>query len=542
VLAPEVDLETRHPAVLQELWIVDSRTSSAHATHSAPVGVGAGGDDTASMGSAHRELPAVTGRPIEAGGSNGPPIEHTGVGQWRDYPIHVPSTGSYVFSATVACPSTGARFHVLFDGVDLTGRLEIPKTADWLDWNTVASRLFRLPAGDHVMRLCLDRNATDSGAVGNFETLFVTPVRQDVALSWMPAAHAPAARFEGVGRAVGGKLYTFGGYTSVVPFGVSDRAAVYDPHTGRWTDLGAIPVPQTHCGVAVDAAMGRIYFLGGRRGIYPGTATDEVWRYDLATNAWTRLPPLPERLSAGAAEFLNGQVHYVGGNRGQDRTSDYDLHYAGSPARGDWHPAAPLPAARDHLSAVTLSGKLYVFGGETGHDAHHHQKTDAWAYDPRLDAWSPLAAMPIGKSHAESSTFVLNGRILIAGGQVDNWLATANVVEYDPAADAWAMLPPLPAPLEGVIVQPLAGRLFATGGYVGYNSVASVASYSSSPVSGSSHAPAGIALHAVLFGCALLTAACGLLALAAARRRRMAPAENVRSLPLAAHSARPERV
>lgn len=515
---------------------MDSRTSSPQATHPAPAG--AGGDEAESTGSAHGELRALTGRPIQSRGSNEQSPGRTAAGQWRDYPIHVPSTGTCVFSATVACPNAGAQFHVSFDGVDLTGTIEIPKTADWLDWNTVASRPFRLPAGDHVMRLCLDRNALGCDAAGKFDALFVTPVRQDVALSWVPAARAPAARFEGVGRVVGGKLYTFGGYTSVVPFGVSDRAAVYDPATGRWTDLGAIPVPQTHCGVAVDAALGRIYFLGGRRGIYPGTATDEVWQYDVATNAWTRLPPLPEPLSAGAAELLGGQVHYVGGNRGQDRTSDYALHYVGSPARGDWHAVAPLPAPRDHVSAVALSGKLYVFGGETGHDARHRQKTDAWAYDPAADGWLPLAAMPIGKSHAESSTFVLNGRIVIAGGQVDNWLATANVVEYDPASNTWAMLPPLPAPLEGVIVQPLAGRLFATGGYVGYNSVASVASYSSAPITDSSHAPAGIAPHVVLFGCALLTAACGLLALAAARRRRTARPANARSWPLTAYAAR----
>src|SRR6185437_3020752 len=174
--------------------------------------------------------------------------------------------------------------------------------------------------------------------------------------------------------------------------------------------------------------------------------------------------PLPEPLSAGAAESLNGQIHYVGGNRGQDRTADYDLHLVLSPGETQWRQAAPLPAPRDHCSAAALGGKLCVFGGEVGHDAHHRQQTSAWAYDPATDSWATLAAMPIGKSHAESSTFVLNGRVILAGGQVDNWLATANVVEYDPATNTWAMLPPLPKPLEGVIVQPLGGRLFVTGG------------------------------------------------------------------------------
>jgi N-acetylneuraminic acid mutarotase len=476
-----------------------------------------------------RPSPAVAGRPI-ANGSN---VGHSHAGQWLAYTIHAPSTGDYVFSATVACPSSGARFHVSLDGVDRTGPLEISKTADGSDWNTVASHPFWMPAGDHVMRVWIDRNAFDCAEAGNFDSLFVTPVRTGVSLSWTPAARAPAARFEGVGRVVHGKLYTFGGYTSVVPFGVSNRASVYDPATGKWTDLGIIPIPETHCGVAVDEAQGRIVFLGGRRGTYPGTATSGVWQYDTTSNAWTRLMSLPEPLSAVAAEFLNGQIHYMGGNRGQDRTADYDLHYVLSPGETQWHQAAPLPSPRDHFSAVAMGGKLYVFGGEVGHDAHHRQQTSAWAYDPATDSWAALAAMPIGKSHAESSTFVLNGRVVIAGGQVDNWLATSNVVEYDPATNTWAMLPPLPKPLEGVIVQPLGDRLFVTGGYVGYNSIASTASYTSNPFTGPPNSTNTVAHLTFPLGFALGMMTCGLLAFRVARRRR-STTRPIRSLPACA--------
>lgn len=456
-------------------------------------------------------MPVLAGRPMDVENYGGGGRAHAG--QAVAVTVRAPAAGEYVFSATVACPGAGAQFHMSLDGVDCTGTIEVPKTADWGDWNTVASRPFRLAAGDHVMRLCIDRNAGECGAAGQFDKLFVTPVRPGVSLAWKPEANAPAARFEGVGRVVHGKLYTFGGYTSVVPFGVTNRASVYDPGTGKWTDMGAIPIPETHCGVAVDEARGRIVFLGGRRGVYPGTATSEVWQYDIAGNAWARLGPLPEPLSAGAAEIVNGQIHYVGGNRGQDRETDYELHYVLGPGETAWHKAAPLPAPRDHVSAVTLGGKLYVFGGEIGHDAHHRQQMSAWAYDPATNAWTTLADMPIGKSHAESSTFVLNGRVVIAGGQVDNWLATGNIVEYDPASNTWAMLPPLPKPLEGVIVQPLGDRLYVTGGYVGTNSIASVGSYSSNYFTGEPNSTTGVSPAVVLYGLALLMIMGGLFAL-----------------------------
>jgi N-acetylneuraminic acid mutarotase len=278
-------------------------------------------------------------------------------------------------------------------------------------------------------------------------------------------------------------------------------------------------------------------FVGGRRGLYPGTATREVWQYDTAANAWTPLAPLPEPLSAGAAEFLDGRVHYLGGNRGQERTADCDLHYVWGPRASAWHTAAPLPVARDHCSTAALAGRLYVFGGEIGHDVYHRQRTDACVYDPATDAWTALAAMPIGKSHAESSTFVLDGRVVIAGGQVDNYLATANVVEYDPAADAWALLPPLPRPLEGTIVQALGGRLFVTGGYIGTNSVATVASYTSTPFAGPPNAPVGPAARLVApLGLAAVLMLSGFAAtvVAAARRQRRVKGREPQPVKMAA--------
>lgn len=464
---------------------------------------------------------------VQSGGSNGYNVGHTAAGQWLAYTITAPSTGDYVFSATVACPRPGATFHVSFDGVDLTGTLDVPKTRDWFDWNTVASQPLRLSAGRHVMRLCIDRNASDCGAAGNFDTLFLTPFRPDVSLTWSPAADALVARFEGVARVINGKLYTFGGYTSVVPYAVSNRATVYDPASDKWTDLGVTPIPETHCGVAVDETHARIIFLGGRRGAYPGAATSEVWQYNVASNAWTRLGSLPEPLSAGAAEFLNGQIHYLGGNRGQNRATDFDIHYVLDPNSLALHKAAPLPDARDHFSAVVLGGKLYVFGGEAGHDTQHRQKTDSCVYDPATDSWSPLAAMPIGKSHAESSTFVLNGRVVIAGGQIDNFQATDNVVEYDPAANTWSLLPPLPKPLEGTIVQPLGGRLFLTGGYIGSNSVATVSSYFSNPFSGTPNTAGGTAPRSILpLGFGMMLTMSGLLAVLIRRRRRRSRQDN----------------
>ena len=114
---------------------------------------------------------------IQAGGSNGYHVVCPAVGDWLAYTIDAPASGEYVFSATVSCLNSGAHFLVAIDGVDLTGVIEIPKTHDVNDWNTITSHPFHLSAGVHVMRLTIDHYASGNSAPGNFDTLFVTPVR-----------------------------------------------------------------------------------------------------------------------------------------------------------------------------------------------------------------------------------------------------------------------------------------------------------------------------------------------------------------------------
>jgi N-acetylneuraminic acid mutarotase len=121
------------------------------------------------------------------------------------------------------------------------------------------------------------------------------------------------------------------------------------------------------------------------------------------------------------------------------------------------------------VTAVPLNGKIYVFGGEIGHDTFHKQQTECDVYDPSTDTWSRIADMPLSKSHTESSTFVSNGKVILAGGQVDNYAATNTIEEYDPATNTWAILGNMPGVLEGTMMQLVGNQLVLTNGYDGAN-------------------------------------------------------------------------
>jgi len=287
-------------------------------------------------------------------------------------------------------------------------------------------------------------------------------------IKWTPAAPSPTPRFEGYACVYHEKLFTFCGYKSLIhPYAVNTDGSVYEPASNTWTSLGTVPIPPSHAGFARDPDHGIVYFFGGLQGAYPGVTTTQAWSFNLETQSWSSLPALPIPLAAGSAAVVDNQLHYFAGIGAHDRNTNVPVHYVLTLGDDHWRPAALLPTPRDHLTAIPFNGKIYAFGGEIGHDAHHIQQTLSHVYDPATDTWTRLPDMPRSKSHTEASAFVLNDKIIIAGGQIDNFASTNTILQFDPATNAWSTLALLPGPLQGAALQPVGPRLVLTVGYDG---------------------------------------------------------------------------
>ena len=416
---------------------------------------------------------------INAGGSNGFNVTQTASGDWLQYTVNIPTSGKYAVDTRYAAPANGATVHFTFDATVKTSSLVLPKTGLWTSYHTAESSAVNLTAGVHTLRVWIDHNVSNLTVGANLDWFDLTQIAGPSNLNWKAAAAGPVKAFEGDAALVNGKLYTFGGFTTISPFGVNDVYQVYDPSANAWTSLGAMPIPETHAGVAVDEKNGLIYFVGGFRGNYPGDATSDVFQLDTTTNTWSQLPSLPFAMAAGEAAFLDGKLHYFGGNHGTDRVTDFADHYVldlSQLASGEatWQTAAPVPIGRDHASVAVANGKIYSLGGEIGHEVLHQQQLNTYAYDPATDSWATLAPMPIPRSHAEASTFLYNGMIVVAGGQVDDSQSTNTILMYDPSADRWSKLPAsLPKALQGTVVQPWNNQLIVTAGYDGKSGVSS---------------------------------------------------------------------
>jgi N-acetylneuraminic acid mutarotase len=311
-------------------------------------------------------------------------------------------------------------------------------------------------------------NLAFAGVLNNatVSAIEVTPTTDVHTITWESRAASPIPRAEASGTVVNGKLYVLGGYIGDDHGNIiaQSRCDVYDPATNTWTQLGDMPEPFTHAGIAVDGTT--IWLVGHYSGNHPGPGSTHVWKYDTASDTWTRGPDLPEARGAGGAAIVGRQLHFFGGmdetrtiECGEHWSLDLDDESAG------WTERAPMPNPRNHISGAALNGKVYALGGQHGQEDEQEAQSEVDCYDPETDTWSVVAPLPDVRSHAGAATFVLSGRIVMLGGEVGYNLQRSTVFAYDPAVNTWSLIGILPQPRSTSVAGALSEtQLIFTGG------------------------------------------------------------------------------
>lgn len=269
---------------------------------------------------------------------------------------------------------------------------------------------------------------------------------------WTPRPDALVTRSEVPSVVYDGKYYTFLGFSNG-SLHVDHSSEVFDTVTNTWTMLANIPAGKavTHQGVALIDHT--VWHVGGRAGNHPAPLTNEIWIYDIPTDSWSAGPPIldpangnPLPWAGGGAALLGRTLHVFGGfvnsacNNDQNAyhlTLDVDEWLANTAAAPKWkNERAPMPLARNHFATVVLAGKIYAIGGQFGHDCGGgSDQRYSHVYNPATNTWAQLPLLPAARSHMEGSTFVMDGKIFVLGGQTTNNVNTNKVTVFDPAAN-----------------------------------------------------------------------------------------------------------
>ncbi len=177
--------------------------------------------------------------------------------------------------------------------------------------------------------------------------------------------------------------------TSAASESAQSAGAVPSGPVVAWTELaptGLSPAPREDHTWVITPDGATAYLFGGRDG---DTIFDDLWAYDLATDAWSQVT------DAGTG-----------------------------------------PAARFGHNAAWADGiGLVVFGGQGSADFFN----DLWAYDPAANAWRALpatGASPVSR-YGSCAAIGPDGRLWISHGFTSEGQRFADTRAYDFATDTW---------------------------------------------------------------------------------------------------------
>ncbi len=343
-------------------------------------------------------------------------------------------------------------------------------SADGVTWKVVGTVTINM-VNNPLAGLAV--SAHDNTKLGTATFANVSVAAGAEASGWTAAATAPLARWEAQTFTYNGKLYVFGGFVDR-SLDATTEGDVYDPAANTWTNVTAIPVAGGLTHAAVTVVGDTAYFAGGTIGTFTNhqgnTATANVLTYDLTTSVWGTTTSLPAAQTCGGLVCINNTLYYYGGLNAAN-TADLNTTWAldlTNPAAG-WQARAAMPDARNHLGAAVINGIAYAVGGAHLYNMTKGNDAEVDAYDPVADVWTRVAPLPVAWSSNETTTMVVNNKIVIVGGQTNggyDGIYLDSIAAYDPAANQWAVVGHLPEANEGQSVAFVNGQVIVAGGTV----------------------------------------------------------------------------
>jgi hypothetical protein len=187
------------------------------------------------------------------------------------------------------------------------------------------------------------------------------------------------------------------------------------------------------------------------------TITDKLWRYNVITDTWTELTPIPVGREGLSAICYNGYLYAVGGGF-TNQFYIYDI------AANSWSSAPPLPRIVWGAALGVYNNRLYVAGGDN--DFYFGGVSDQVnIYDIDAGAWSGTGAlMPVA---AATPGFAQAGSYLYVVGGWGNSSPGANVNQtqrYDMASDTWETGPVFSSARGDLALAITETHLYAIGG------------------------------------------------------------------------------
>ena len=199
----------------------------------------------------------------------------------------------------------------------------------------------------------------------------------------------------------------------------------------------------------------------------------------LAQAKWEKLAPFPDPAEEILGAAANGKMYVFAGLipfwKPKGIVYEYD------PPTDHWTKKQPMALPSHHVAFTEYHGKIYAFGGfvyPTSGPAAWVPINNAWEYDPAADTWKALAPMPSKRGSPVAAVvgdkiYVIGG-VGLAAGASEDFLGfktpqgvVGTVEEFDPAKNTWRERSPMPTPRNHTAAGAINGKIYVVGGRVG---------------------------------------------------------------------------
>lgn len=136
-----------------------------------------------------------------------------------------------------------------------------------------------------------------------------------------------------------------------------------------------------------------------------------------------------------------------------------------NPAELVWSPRAPMPTPRAYAPAVVHQGQIYVVGGCSSdvNQQFYNAVASLEVYDPAFDAWTVLPSMPTPRVGPAAA--VVGNKIYVIGGFTrSTWSANPVMEVYDINSGQWSTGPSKPTPCSWARAAVWHDKIYVFGG------------------------------------------------------------------------------
>ena len=313
--------------------------------------------------------------------------------------------------------------------------------------------------------------AGGEGTNGRIGTIMAAADLFDPATAtWSAAAPLAAARdYHSTTLLHDGRVLVTGGYD--VWNNSLASAELYDPLTGTWAPAAPMNISRGYH-TATVLGDGRVLVVGGDTStLWTPTATAEL--YDPVANTWTVAASPANAHAAGVAELLpDGRVLVAGGYAPGGPIQQTAASEIFDASTGTWSTVAPMTAARTCASVALVNGKVLVAGGENDRTGY---LSSAELFDPATGTWTKTGMLKARHACA-ASVKLADGRVVVAGGlgpSSTGAIPEATVETYSPLRGTWTTVSSLVGAGDHQAAGLLAdGRMVVAGGYYNLAGVA----------------------------------------------------------------------